>query len=101
MAANFKVISSLLNKWKFEPPVFLVLPKIQPWSVLIMFLDFREFQPYVLINVVLIKKRSVSVNISIIIYHSPVVFARNKGVENDMMHLVKSRLISLRNPKQR
>ena len=56
MAANFKVISSLLNKWKFEPPVFLVLPKIQPWSVLIMFLDFWEFQPYVLINVVLIKK---------------------------------------------
>ena len=59
MAANFKVISSLLNKWKFEPPVFLVLPKIQPWSVLIMFLDFWEFQPYVLINVVLIKKNGV------------------------------------------
>ena len=55
MAANFKVISSLLNKWKFEPPVFLVLPEIQPWSVLKMFLDFRESQPYVLINVVLIK----------------------------------------------
>ena len=59
MAANFKLISSLLNIWKFEPPVFLVLPKIQPWSVLIMFLDFREFQPYVLKNVVLIKKNGV------------------------------------------
>ena len=74
MAANFKVISSLLNKWKFEPPVFLVLPKIQPWSVLIMFLDFWEFQPYVLINVVLIKKRSVLLSDSLVISDSLYLF---------------------------
>ena len=46
----------LLNKLKFEPAVFLSFANIQPWSVLKMFLDFQEFQPYVLINVVLIKK---------------------------------------------